>query len=124
VKNTKSNSDSYVDNASMRPGIEKSDSVTVYTNVMDVNELSESFSMSTVRSKRRIKKIQSSNSSASLDRKILEAEAKVKSQIRQLASESFDDDDDDSYYEEYHDEKRKMRLMTTTGVLLFDGLGA
>jgi ferritin len=72
---------------------------------MDVNKLSESFSMSTVRSKRRIRKIQSSNSIASLDRKILEAEAKVKSQIRQLASESFDDDDDDGYYKEYHDKK-------------------
>lgn len=109
------------------PEVQATENVCTYTNVLDISDLSQSLSISTretsIRSERRNKKKSGSNRvDDSLDKKILEAEAKVKSQIRQLASESFDYDDNGEF-NNYNKEKRKIRLMTTAGVLLFDGLG-
>jgi hypothetical protein len=64
---------------------------------------------------------------SSYDKKILEVEAKLKSQLRQLASGSYDEHQSDNEKENGYSnsmlENRNMRLMSTAGVLLFDGLG-
>ena len=173
---SKSSSDKYIKDQlhdGAQYNIQASDTVTVYTDVLNTSDLSNSFSMSTIgtsptsmsaftsspspahkrplngkntakRSWRRNfgkrGKITTNSSMTSLDRRIIETEEKVQAQIRQLTSGSFDDDDDDNNeecgegnnrtrargsdnYHEHNGEKSKMRLMTTSGVLLFDGLG-
>ncbi len=64
----------------------------------------------------------------SLDRRIIETEEKVQSQILQLASGSFEEDEKPTTTRnmasiDEHQNGEKRRLMSTAGVLLFDGMG-
>mmetsp|Transcript_8515 Transcript_8515/g.12780 ORF Transcript_8515/g.12780 Transcript_8515/m.12780 type:complete len:297 (-) Transcript_8515:162-1052(-) len=125
----------------MMPQIEISDSVTVYTKVIDPNSLSESMSMSTAgvvkaKSKDRGKTkskdkggndknrkmwMRRNDSINSYDRRVLDTEARIQKQVRELATDSFYERSERSLGSG-GGEKQKMRLMTTSGVLLFDGL--
>ncbi len=127
----------------MVPKIEISDSVTVYTKVLDVGDISYSTSMSTAavnananaksskkRNQKKEKKKKKNStrstkrvlSTTSLDRKMLDTEAKIQKQVRELASDSFIAESERNLGNK-DEGKQKMRLMTTSGVLLFDGLG-
>ncbi len=64
--------------------------------------------------------LNSDKSNDSLDLKILDTEAKIQSQIRQLAIETLDEKGGSN---RGNNGKNKPKLMTSAGVLLFDGLG-
>lgn len=64
--------------------------------------------------------LNSGKSNDNLDLKILDTEAKIQSQIRQLAIETLDEKRGSN---RSNKGESKAKLMTSAGVLLFDGLG-
>lgn len=127
-------------NAPTSTNIQTLDSISVYTNAVHSEDLPHSLSLSSsekpglnsnkhsMRTSRRNKKTTNRiKAKSSYDKKILEVEAKLKSQLRQLASGSYDEHQSDNEKENGYSnsmlENRNMRLMSTAGVLLFDGLG-
>ena len=71
------------------------ESMSVYTDVLDTSDLSVTPSKPKQKSGGRFKlktrNITKDASTSNLDKKILETERKIRSQLRQLASESFED---------------------------------
>lgn len=126
-------------NQNPKRSVQITDEETIFTHVLDVNNLSQSFSTSPViskKKKRRNKKksrrchgsdassVGSNTSLTSLDHRIIETEQRVQSAIRKLASESFEyGDDGTSRMDEYNRDKPRVKLMTSHGLLVFDGLG-
>mmetsp|Transcript_1735 Transcript_1735/g.2296 ORF Transcript_1735/g.2296 Transcript_1735/m.2296 type:complete len:324 (-) Transcript_1735:49-1020(-) len=119
--------------------IQLRESESVYTDILNPNDLSQSFSTTAASAANTpspykgqlFAKRMSSN--CSLDHRIVETERKLKDQLRLLASGSFeevDDDDENGGHSRDNNSssfpkkqpKGKNRLMSATGVLLFDGL--
>lgn len=116
-------------NQQTRQIIQTTDSYTVYTNVIDPTTLSptdkkkgwmiggrKKNAIISTTSKSNNSEEEDDDDDVSLDQRIWETEAKIKHQIQQLASESFDNESDNGA-------KPKVRLVNTAGVLLFEGLG-
>lgn len=117
--------------------IQTSDSETVFTHVLDIHNLSQSFSESYEKNPQKSKKKRknkkknckhddpdtSISSLTSWERRIVETEQRVRSILRKVASQDFEyEEDGSSRMDEYNRVKQRAKLTTSHGLLVFDGL--